>query len=1282
MSGVRLVSVCVAVAAISIWGGTAFSQWQENQNRRELAAADVAPGSKVAEAEGKSALEQADELAMAATREFSKLTEGLSEGLSELSIEMPSVAKANAKTPEVEPDALPVTEGRIALPLMKNAPQGEIEVARLEPPVKGAVADASMAAEETALKKAERHEETTADMKEAVETLAAITGEDKDAAKTRITELTAKSLVQSAKETPTLNIARWTVPTGADPVYDESKAIRVGVRPWSVPDAADPSYPKVGEKIAEMAEGVGDKAADATSSMGNSLTSLATGVKSIVTTKRWTVPDANDPDYISQERLADNEGRWQVPTGVQPIYELKDQVRLTASHDAGNELVHHGRSDKLAFVFEDKEKNQRKLAYYSDPVEETGELNITDKIEARLSDVGEAIETALAVEEPVIIKDTSRLPKDRVAVPVDKYASLEVDDGRPVYTKGRVIAVAQLSGEEAVKTEAKLSDADTAVRVTAETDVEAVADKTDQVVKSETSAETVVVADKPEGAEDGAAITEKVAEKAPAADSKAQTESVIAADEATGALIKEAKKLTAVVADKESSAKVAASEKADNQGDAEKMAKPAVDAKAGDFKLAEGSDAEKSDVPEAEVAETATDNKSREGEHSAKAPQKVAEAKKPIWQVPDGADPDYAVVAKIERGLDQVKDAALLAGNGIAETVGKLHSNMKEAVAAEKPWEVPTGVTWGEKDGDVPQPAKEIAVAKADIPAEKIVKTAAAEKPRVVEAAPDAEKPAALKVAEKSNKVPAAPVEVAALTKAENSGETLSTSKALDKEDAKAKIFVSSKLQPVGVAPDMKGANKGTRVTALVQSSAEKKETVVSSVKHMIASLRDQLTGKETLQAVKGDVSRIEEVRFAAMKSLMVDQIDYELINAKEGKGRLRVAGRSQPEAKLAIYIDVDYIGDVVTDADGSWSLSKDIYLAQGAHLVRAEQMSDGGLMLVRKSVQFAQTKSLKKPAGYKADTVGIGLGDKALAVMRDKLKQEQSGISPLVQNANQIPVGDTVGKISDVGTVVDLPLPVRKVELKKAEDRLTDDAGEKPVEDKSAAIVTEDEKSSSVTATEKAGKDQVAETDDQAAVAETDGAENVAASETDAKTGNDEKAVPQVTVYEVKPGDTLAKIAQTVYGDAKRYTELLKLNPELKSANLIYPKQKLKVRAVDTVAEATLVEPVQVAALDDSVLPIRKLQEPIAKAEPAVVDEKTDEKAEAAAIKEQDAEPVQEEANAEFYTVKSGDNLWKIAKQVYGDGERYKEIIELNPVLKNNPGIIKPKVKLRVKAA
>ncbi len=57
--------------------------------------------------------------------------------------------------------------------------------------------------------------------------------------------------------------------------------------------------------------------------------------------------------------------------------------------------------------------------------------------------------------------------------------------------------------------------------------------------------------------------------------------------------------------------------------------------------------------------------------------------------------------------------------------------------------------------------------------------------------------------------------------------------------------------------------------------------------------------------------------------------------------------------------------------------------------------------------------------------------------------------------------------------------------------------------------------------------------------------------------------AAPESTWYEVKVGDTLSKIAQSIYGEANAYTKIFEANrPMLTDPNKIYPGQKLRIPA------------------------------------------------------------------------------------------------------------------------
>ncbi len=50
-----------------------------------------------------------------------------------------------------------------------------------------------------------------------------------------------------------------------------------------------------------------------------------------------------------------------------------------------------------------------------------------------------------------------------------------------------------------------------------------------------------------------------------------------------------------------------------------------------------------------------------------------------------------------------------------------------------------------------------------------------------------------------------------------------------------------------------------------------------------------------------------------------------------------------------------------------------------------------------------------------------------------------------------------------------------------------------------------------------------------------------------------------------------------------------------------------------------------------------------------------------------------------EFYIIKKGDTLWKIAEHAYGDGSKYNKIVEVNREVIKNADLIFPGQKIRI---
>lgn len=614
-------------------------------------------------------------------------------------------------------------------------------------------------------------------------------------------------------------------------------------------------------------------------------------------------------------------------------------------------------------------------------------------------------------------------------------------------------------------------------------------------------------------------------------------------------------------------------------------------------------------APEAKVSEAK--------DSEAKVAKKEEPSSKPIWTVPTGVTPEYSVVEKIERGLDSVAEAASEAGSQISEKVADLGENVKDAITSPKKWEIPTGVTPG-GDDEITPPQKEIKVAEGSADKKKVPS-----KKTKVAAVPVPEK----KEAEVSDK-----------SSAEESGEG-------------NKVYVSSQLD------DYNGAKlydeKGELIVANVpdKKAPEKPKGLVKRIINIFADEKKKADSLKKKAEGETLLSRVDKVRFEAIKNLMVEDVKYKFINAKKGDGEIVVKGRSQADAKLTLYVGVRYLGDVIADGTGNWTFSKKLFVPQGPHIIQAQQMSDSGIAVARKTLPFVQKLKGKAPEGYDKDGIGIELGDKALATLRNKLKKEKDAGA----GEKKLSKKELRELKRNKALAARTPLPVRKT----GEERL---AGlPKLKKGKEVQVAALDKKLDTKKTIEKKSTDKKAsakKTDDTGKIKEVS-KEKLVKAETKE---TDKKSAPKY--YIVKAGDTLGRIAKNELGNHSAFKTILKLNKKLKSANLIYPGQKLIISAGggEPIAETIEKAPkTKVAALGTKSLPKKK----DAKKETTSSKKDNDSKG----------------PTTSHYVVKSGDSLWKIAAKVYGNGSKYKQLIKLNPKVLKNPGSIKPNTKLRVKA-
>lgn len=141
---------------------------------------------------------------------------------------------------------------------------------------------------------------------------------------------------------------------------------------------------------------------------------------------------------------------------------------------------------------------------------------------------------------------------------------------------------------------------------------------------------------------------------------------------------------------------------------------------------------------------------------------------------------------------------------------------------------------------------------------------------------------------------------------------------------------------------------------------------------------------------------------------------------------------------------------------------------------------------------------------------------------------------------------------------------------------------------------------------------------------------------------------------YTVAEGDSLWTIAEREYGTGYEWTEIAAANPGIQSSGDIEIGQEIIIPDTNKILEeaaSTSAEGVQESA-------------PIAQVTPVPVE------ATPAAQHDHNEVQLNTQNNADrSYTVKTGDNLWNIAVEMYGDGYRWTDIAKANSL--SNPDVI-----------
>jgi nucleoid-associated protein YgaU len=171
--------------------------------------------------------------------------------------------------------------------------------------------------------------------------------------------------------------------------------------------------------------------------------------------------------------------------------------------------------------------------------------------------------------------------------------------------------------------------------------------------------------------------------------------------------------------------------------------------------------------------------------------------------------------------------------------------------------------------------------------------------------------------------------------------------------------------------------------------------------------------------------------------------------------------------------------------------------------------------------------------------------------------------------------------------------------------------------------------------------------------------------SSTDPKT-NDKLPVR----YQLKEGDSLWKIAQTVYGDGNKYILIENANHFKHNAVLVVGQ----VILIPKLEEPTVNERLNLGAkTTNATLSSANTTKPIMKSQVKSVKKYI-------AAKKVAKKLVTTKKNSSTYVVQKGDSLWKISGKKYGKGQHWPVIYQANKLkIGKNPHLIYPKTKLSI---
>ncbi len=168
---------------------------------------------------------------------------------------------------------------------------------------------------------------------------------------------------------------------------------------------------------------------------------------------------------------------------------------------------------------------------------------------------------------------------------------------------------------------------------------------------------------------------------------------------------------------------------------------------------------------------------------------------------------------------------------------------------------------------------------------------------------------------------------------------TLTATESTETERVVAQVEAAGQSEKASEQAENAGAVEAVEASEAVAAN-EASETVEETVQETVIAVLVARDGDGPSRILQGPDLAGEGI--GEESEVTIRSVDY------DSEGDVTLAGRTEPEATVNVYVDDEYIGSAQASTEGEWELSPEVEVAHGQHRLRIDKVDDAGIVLAR----------------------------------------------------------------------------------------------------------------------------------------------------------------------------------------------------------------------------------------------------------------------------------------------------------------------------------------------